>query len=134
MNEKETVTYKQHEFDIITQHIEAIMNERGDNDVLFRLRVNNALNELRVVFWKQYVGKRQSEVIEFYVPKTWKDYVKKAHRNNRLVKWWIKKHPIQTKKLSFKLEKIHIFPKIEVPHGIKFAEKIVFLEVIPNDP
>lgn len=134
-NKKEGInlTHKQFDFDIIKAHIQAILNAKNYNDIYFHLTINNALEQIKVVFWKEYIGKHQQKEIDFYVPKTWKDHFKKTYRNNRLMKLWLKKHPIKTKRLRFKINKIHIFPEVEVPHDNKFQKHFNYLEVMRDE-
>ena len=110
--------------------IQKIINKRDCTEVMVRFIVDDALDQLRIVFWKDYIGKQQRKEISFYIPKTWKDHFKKTYRNNRIMEWRIKKHPIKTKKLRFKLKKIHIFPDIAVPQDNKFQERVSYLEVV----
>ena len=127
MSDKNT-TYKQFDFDIIKLHIEGIINKRDYTDITFEIFINNLLEQLRVICWKDWVGKRQQKTITFYEPKTWKDHFKNTYRHNRLMKWWIKKHPIQAKTIKFTLNKTHIFPKVEVPESPEFQETYHYLE------
>ena len=97
------IIFRHFDFDIIRDHVDMIMNRRDCTDVLFNLAVNNTLEQFKIKFWKRYIGKKQEKVIEFFVPKTWKDHFKKTYRKNKLMKWWIFRHPIRNKKLSFKI-------------------------------
>lgn len=132
MEEKPNLIAEQFDFDIITNHIQMIMNKRDCNDILFRLQVNDNLEQLKIIFFKNYVGKKQTKTIEFYIPKTWKDYFKNAYRYKKWMKWWIKKHPIETKKLIFNFDKITVFPNVEVPNKPEFIEHFTYLESYPG--
>lgn len=132
MKETKAIT-KQFDFDIISRHIQTIMSKRDCNDVIFDLRVNDCLEQLKIFFWKNYIGKRQTKTIEFFVPETWKDHFKKTYRKNKLMKWWILRHPIKNKKLSFKIDKITIFPEVEVPKKPEFINHFCYLEAIVDD-
>lgn len=127
------IHYKEFNFDVIRAHIQMVMNKRDCNDVLFNLQINDSLEQLKIHFWKEYVGATQEKRIEFFVPKTWKDHFKKTHRHKKWMKWWILRHPIKNKKLSFKINKITIFPEVEVPKKPEFINHFNYLEVIHDD-
>lgn len=131
MEEKPNLIGKQFDFDII--RLQMIMSERDCNDVLFRLQVNNSLEQLKIYFFKNYVGKQQRKKIDFYIPKTWKDYFKNAYRYKKWMKLWLKKHPIEIKKLSFNLDKVTVFPNVEVPKQSEFKTHFTYLESYPGN-
>ena len=133
MNKKKKVNIITYDLDVITTHVRKIIEKRGCNDVFFNLMVNDTLTQLEMVFWKEYIGKHQKEKISFYIPLTWKDFFKKKHKDKRWMSWWIKKHPIKTKKLSFDISKIHIFPEVKVPRKREFKKKMIYLEVFTDD-
>jgi hypothetical protein len=133
MKEKQNVNIVQCDLDVIRAHIQNIMNKRDCTDVLFNLRVNDVLTQLDVNFWKEYAGKHHQSEFDFFVPETWVQHFKKRHRNNKLMAWWIKKHPIRTKKLRFHLSRIIVFPDVKVPKKREFENKLIFFEANVKD-
>ena len=129
-NKTNIITY---DLDIITTHVRKIIEKRGCNDVFFNLMVNDALTQLEMVFWKEYIGKQQLKKIFVYTPETWIQHFKETHCQNRLMSWWLKKHPIKMKETTYKISKIHIFPEVKVPKKREFKTKIVYKEVFTDD-
>ena len=127
------IEYKQFDFDIVKSAMQVIINKRDFNEVNFELLITHVVDELKLICWKDWVGKRQQKTITFYEPKTWKDHFKNTYRHNRLMKWWIKRHPIQAKAIKFTLNKIHVFPEVKVPDKPEFMETYSYLETSNDD-
>ena len=113
---QQEINKQQLEFDIFDQNPISVDLWKRANDIVVR-------------FNKNYVCKNQEKEIYFEFPKTWIDHFKIQHKNNWLMKKWLKKHPFQLNKHKYDITKNTVFPDFIYPIGDRFKEYFIMYQI-----
>jgi len=96
---------------------------RPEFQVYFRRELEESIIQLCVFL----AGKEQRNEVVINIPLTWIDWFKEKHKNNQIVKWWIKKHPIRYKEHKYNLIKRTVFPDLELPPNFHERSRIQYI-------
>ena len=125
---KKDIIHRELQFELLTIACQKKISKRDFTEEIINFEIVNAIDQLKVIFWKKNVAK--TEIFsKTHVPKSWKDHFKKKHRFKRWMRWWIKRKPIQ----YFHIKRITVFPDVRVPPDMKFKDRIVYMEVVPDN-
>lgn len=118
---------KQLNFVILTSVLKEVFSKADFTIKNITYEIKDALHKIHVYMWKKEIGKIEL-FYKTHIPKTWKDHFKHKFRARRWLRWWIRRKPIQ----YFPIERITIFPDVEVPKGQGFETKMTYLKIVEN--
>lgn len=129
------MSIKKGELHLSTLHawIKQVFNKRDVNMTLVKYHLEETAEKIKAIFTKKAVAKHQQEVFSFYTPKTWKDSFKWKHRKKWWMRWWVKRHPIESKEIKINVIKATVFPKFRIPEGEMFKDHFVYFDAFKEE-
>ena len=115
--------------EILTFRIRGFISREDFPDCEIDISVDYFLNALVVNLKKTVLGETQiKKVFVKSVPKTWKDHFKEKYQDNKIMKLWIKKKPIEYETIECSIVRADIFPDYKIPDSLKGQKHIIIYQ------